>query len=78
MERRYAIKIGVEVDEEIRIWDNAPNEITALKWTENEIKEELAGLDIPYNLKLKIVDVKDLDKEQKKLITHRKRLLSWG
>lgn len=64
----YALKVTVEVDEEIRIWDNElPTNHKVVEYARKQLEDELKRLAIPHKITLKQVDEKDIQTELERL-----------
>jgi hypothetical protein len=64
----YALKVTVEVDEEIRIWDGEPStNHKVVEYARKQLEKELKKLAIPHRITLKQVDEKDIPTELEKL-----------
>jgi hypothetical protein len=64
----YALKVTVEVDEEIRIWDSVSHDNKKqMEYARKQLERELKKLAIPHRITLTQVNEKDIQTELEKL-----------
>lgn len=64
---RLAVKIHVECEDEIRIWENAPDEATVLAWAEKELRNEFNDVGVVTHFTLTNVPISEIDREREAL-----------
>ena len=67
--KEYAVKISVKVRDEIRIWDTAPDQKTAILWQEKELLNEMKDVGMIFDYEIVPVPMDKLE-EAKQLLNN--------